>query len=112
MRIFTNYTNKWKASQAETKKHISSAKSLSIKELRDEFRSLKTAAVKSGAKGRQYKPVLPKPKNKENTVTIRYVKDRDLVTEVDTYLHGYANCTPSVIGEECFDLILERAQNT
>ena len=111
MQIFTDYTNKWKGNVSESKGHIDSGKPHTLDEIKDEAENLKLNPVKSGLKGKQFKPKLPLPKPKEPTKKqIAYRKDVNDIQTVQSYLFDDQEVSPSKVGEECFDQMLKEAQ--
>lgn len=110
MRIFTEYTNKWKGRADESKRHMERARPLSLQEIKAEAAKLPFVKVNSGFPGRQYKPKLPEPKKLEpKQRRISFVKDVEEVERVAAYLKE-PDATPSEVGEKCFDLIHRQAQ--
>jgi hypothetical protein len=112
MRIFTNYTNRWKGRADESKKHIQAGEPLSFEEIKAEVKRLKLNPTrKTVPPGSQYVPPLPLPKALETKKRrISFVKDVEEVRSVAEYLFDDADTEPSVVGEECFDLILKEAR--
>ena len=111
MQIFTDYTNKWKGDVIESKEHIDSGKPQTLDEIKDEAENLKLNPVRSGLKGRRFKPKLPLPKPKKSRKKqITYRKDIDDIQTVQNHLFDDKEVSPSKVGEECFDMILEEAQ--
>ena len=110
MKIFTNYTNKWKDNVQESQRHIESGNSQTLDKIKKEVETLKMNPVrKFGLKGKQFNPNLPLPKPNEST-RISYSKNLDEIQTVQRYLFEEKEVKPSVVGEKCFDLILEDAQ--
>lgn len=109
MLLFTNYTNKWKGQAEETKKHMSQGASLSLSELKREKTKLTfKAATRSLSGGKQYKPTLPMPKKLETRQRrISFVKNIDDVRQVAEYLFDDKDTDASMVGEECFNMILK-----
>ena len=111
MQIFTNYTNKWKDNVSESKGHIDSGKPHTLDEIKKETGNLKLNPVKSGLRGKQFKPKLPLPKPEEPTeVRISYSKNVDDIQTVQRYLFSEEKVKPDKVGEECFDQMLKEAQ--
>lgn len=112
MRIFTDYTNKWKGLADESRKQIEDGIPLSFEQLKVEAGQLPfNPTKKSIPVGEQYKPELPMPKKPEpRTRRISFSKDVDDVKRVAEYLFEDADKDASVVGEECFDLILKDAK--
>lgn len=111
MRIFTDYTYKWKGRAEESKKYIGAGTPLSLQEIKSEATKLEFSPTKrSVPPGDQYKPKLPLPKKLESQKRrISFVKDVDDVKQVAEYLFKDESTDPSTVGEECFDLILREA---
>ena len=111
MRIFTDYTNKWKGRAEESKKQIEAGIPLSFGEIKSESARLNfRVTTKSVPPGEQYKPELPMPKKLEarkRRVTI--IKELDEIRKVAEYLFEDVDKEPSAVGEECFDRFLDEA---
>jgi len=112
MRMFTDYTNKWKLHPEESRKHIEAGRPLSLEELRAESKHLEFSPVmRSVPPGKQYKPELPLPKKLEpHTRRITYIKPVAEVRMIADYLFNEADADPSQVGETCFELILKDAR--
>lgn len=113
MRIFTNYTNKWKARAEESRKQIEAAgPALSFQEIKVAAERLQFNPTKQSIpKGDQFKPELPLPKKQEpQTRRISFVKQVEEVKVVAEHLFEDPDVDPSVVGEKCFDLILTDAE--
>ena len=109
MKIFTNYTNKWKDNVKESQQHIESGKSHTLDGIKKEAETLTMRQVTaSGLSGEDFNPNLPLPKPKEFT-RISYSKNLDEIQTVQRHLFE-EEVKPSEVGEKCFDLILEDAQ--
>jgi hypothetical protein len=114
MRIFTDYTNKWKGRADESRKQIeaSGVPPLSFIEVKAASARLTFVSTKrSVPQGYQYKPKLPMPKKLESRKRrISFLKDTDEVRAVAEYLFEDADKDASLVGEKCFDLILREAR--
>ena len=112
MRLFTNYTNKWKGKADEAQKHIASGKPKTFDEIKTESsENLRLNDVRAGLRGEQFMPKLPLPKPQPSTKKrITYIKDTDDVQMVQEYLFGDEEVKPARVGEECFDQMLKEAQ--
>lgn len=111
MRVFTDYTNKWKNDLDESRKYIEAGEPLSLDEIKIESTHLLfNATTKSVPPGEQYKPELPMPRKLESRQRrISFIKTVEEIRKVADYLFGEAEASPSTVGEECFDLILKDA---
>ena len=109
MKMFTNYTNKWKDNVKESQQHIESGKSHALDEIKKEVETLTMRQVNtSGLSGEQFNPNLPLPKP-DGSTRISYSKNLDEIQTVQRFLFE-EEVKPSEVGEKCFDLILEEAQ--
>jgi len=111
MRIFTNYTNKWKGQADESRKQIERGERLSLVGIKARAQDLPfSATLKSLPPGDQYKPDLPFPPRLEPTKRrISFVKEVAKIRTVATYF-GDPDIEPSEVGEKCFDTLYEEAR--
>jgi hypothetical protein len=111
MRIFTDYTNKWKGRAEESKKQIEAGIPLSFGEIKSESARLNfRVTTKSVPPGEQYKPELPMPKKLEaRKRRVTFIKELDEIRKVAEYLFEDVDKEPSAVGEECFDRFLDEA---
>lgn len=112
MRIFTDYTNKWKVNPEESRRHIEAGEPLSFEEIKAEAEHLPFNQTKTSIpKGDQFKPELPLPKKlSPSTRRISFLKRVSEVRSVAEYLFEDPTTQPSLVGEKCFDLILKEAR--
>ena len=112
MRIFTDYTNRWKGRAEESKRQIEAGRPLLFEEIKHEARNLPFApTTKSVPVGEQYKPALPLPAKLEpKKRRVSFVKDEEEVRIVGRYILRDPDAEPSVVGEKCFDLVLKEAK--
>jgi len=111
MRLFIDYTNKWKDDLQTSKNHIKTGDLLTLENIKERANSLNFNAVRSGLLGKQFKPNLPMPINvnqkKKSIAFYRDVKEIKLVSE---YLFAREDISTSKVGEGCFDKILKEAR--
>ena len=111
MKIFTDYTNKWKTNVRVSKTHISEGTRLSFSDVKAKTRNLSFRKVKKGVGGELYKPVLPMPEPKTTTRTrISFSKEVVDVETVSEHLFGRPGVKPDKVGEKCFDQVLREAR--
>ncbi|HBC30681.1 MAG TPA: ATP-binding protein, partial [Clostridiales bacterium] len=114
LKMFTDYTNRWKGQNERERTYSTTAKSVSIgnligtpQNIEDQvpikFRQNQNALI--------FNPDLPKPPNDKPYRIIRYSKDMDDILTIVEYLYKDRThtITPSQVGEKCFDMILEKA---
>ena len=112
MRIFTDYTNKWKIRADESRKYIERGTPLPFDELKQQSAHLTfTATTTSVPPGEQYKPQLPMPAKLEPRMKrICFTKTIEEVRAVAEHLFDDPDADPSTVGEECFDMFLKEAR--
>ncbi|HUL35773.1 MAG TPA: ATP-binding protein [Candidatus Eisenbacteria bacterium] len=112
MRIFTDYTNKWKARADESRDHMKAGTLLTLEEVKVESAHLKfTPTTTSVPPGEQYKPQLPTPKKLDSRYRrISYVKTVEDVQKVAEHMFDEPDMDPSEVGEACFDAFLKEAR--
>jgi len=109
MRLFTDYTNKWKGKAEESKSHIEGGRLLSLEELRLETKNMKFTKTRTLLPGSQSKPKLPSPREIEPTTRrIFFVKEIEKIEAVAEYIEK-PDSKPSDVGESCFDAVYEEA---
>ena len=110
LRIFINYTNKWKGNSAEAKKYITDSKMISFDDLKRkklDFKSTKRTALP----GEEFSPPLPLPKPQDSQMRrICFAVERDAIEDVSKHLFGGRIEKPSLVGEECFKSVLTEAR--
>ncbi|MBL9181156.1 MAG: ATP-binding protein [Verrucomicrobiaceae bacterium] len=115
MKLFTAYTNNWKAREAEAKAQVKDLPSLTFAQVKAASKSLNMAPVRSGLEGHQYKPELPRPKADEtDECRISFRRERAKVEKLAKILFGNRvdlddREMPKRVGEECFDSALQVA---
>jgi hypothetical protein len=118
MRLFTDYTNRWKSDKITEKLHSGSAISVPITQIATTIKQVADIeALRSVPKtqnAKRFKPTLPMPVSdpeKQSKSSIKFVKSVEAVKLVSGYLFdGDHNVNPSEVGEECFDFVLDRAK--
>jgi hypothetical protein len=113
MRLFTDYTNKWKTRADESRRQIEAAgPPLSLEEVKAASARLPFTTTRAQVLGgEQYRPKLPFPTRTEPQMRrISFAKDAREVRAVADYLLDDPDADPSRVGEECFDVILREAR--
>ena len=110
MRIFTDYTNKWKGLAEESKHQIDQGVPLSLEELKTITEELTFSKTRTLPLGKQLRPKLPLPPRAERTTRrISFVKEISKIKVVADYL-GDSDMQPSDVGEDCFEAIYAEAR--
>jgi hypothetical protein len=112
LRLFVDYTNRWKAREEEAKGYVGPVASLPYDSLKREAAKLSYAKVKVGLEGEQYKPKLPRPADDSPDVRISYFRDKDKVAALaELILPDVAELRDRDIrrgvGEQSFDFALD-----
>lgn len=115
LKMFTNYTNQWKGRNTQERSFSTVAQKVEYSDLFSQ-----TAKVEYGVTprkdargyGQTFRPSLPKPENEKPYRIIRYSKSVEDIKVLIGYFFGdkQETVSPSVIGEMCFDKILEDAE--
>ena len=109
MRLFTDYTNKWKGRADESMGHIQRGLRLSLEELKQKGEELPFRKTRTLPPGIQYKPRLPLPPRIEPTKRrISFVKDIAKIKAIAEYIDD-PDLPPSQVGEFCFDSVYDEA---
>lgn len=117
LKLFTDYTNRWKGQNVEERKYSAVAKSVPVETFmgRTTIHSVDNPLpLRKNRDGLMFKPDLPKPPNDKPYKVIRYSKDVEAINDLIEYFYKDRNhsVSPSQIGEKCFDVILETVRNT
>jgi hypothetical protein len=115
LKIFTDYTNKWKGRTEEERKVSSQTPSVDMKELLESHQEIeKKMTVSFSARNGEFlsKPKLPLPKVEIQYHFIRFSKPSSQIEEVTKYIYGEPrpDLSPSNIGERCFDRVCEESR--
>jgi len=113
MRIFVDYTNKWKNLKGEESiTVISRTKAESLDSLSAiNLITKKSTTVRDGSDGKIFKPTLPTPpSSKPTSRVIRFSKSIAEIQMVSEFLFSESNEKPSEVGEACFDYIFEETK--
>lgn len=114
LKIFTNYTNKWKRKTTEESKVVKTAK---LRPLNKIFDTVTKSAPDKWTKVRgkstkevKYVPTLPTPPSTaEPEQYLRFAKPEAEIKLVAQYLFEDENKSPSQVGEACFDYVYDLA---
>lgn len=110
MRVFTNYTNKWKGLEQESRFYIEQGTPLSLEELKLTAEMLKFNKTQKPPSGEQSKPDLPLPPGRERTTRrISFEREISKIRTVANYL-GDPDMQPPKVGENCFEIIHAEAK--
>ncbi|MGD1118213.1 MAG: ATP-binding protein [Dehalococcoidales bacterium] len=110
MRIFTDFTNKWKGKEEEAKALIQQGERLSFEKIKEEAKNLHFhRTLRTFPSGDLYQPKLAMPVKPEPTSRrISFTKEMAKIRTVGEYF-GNRDMAPNGVGEKCFDKIYEEA---
>ena len=113
MRLFTSYTNQWKARPYDVREQFGSGRIATFAELKEGVMKVPMARTPVPiATGEQFNPPLPVPVRDESRGRrISFTKRAEDVRAVAEYLFDDSQREPSRVGEECFDIILQEARS-
>ena len=111
MKLFTDYTNRWKGRAEETRVQFAVGKPLSLAETKAKASDLKfNSATRSIPGASQYRPPLPAPRQPNpRSRRISFTKEVDEIAIVAEHLFGDAQAKPSDVGEKCFDILFRES---
>jgi hypothetical protein len=110
MKLFTDYTNKWKKDLEEARKQVGSGKRLSFDEVKEASTELDFAQSRTESGARFYAPKLPMPVRETMTTRqVRFTRDIQDIQRVGEYILGNADASPNDVGEACFDAMSMKA---
>ena len=116
LKMFTDYTNRWKGRNDGERVYSTAAKSISIDTLIGTKEEVETAApvkFRQNRGGLVFNPELPKPPSDKPYKIISFSKGTEEILDIVEYFYNDRTHTisPSQIGEKCFDLVLEKARS-
>ncbi|MEP0708849.1 MAG: ATP-binding protein [Parvibaculum sp.] len=109
LKIFTDFTNKWKGMEEETEEWFQGPKA--------DAKTGVELAVKHGGRirgesdARRYVPELPLPRKRNPSRRISFIRNESDIIAVSKYLYDEPSQKPSVVGEGCFDRVLKEAKS-
>ncbi len=108
MRIYIDYTNKWKNKRKlERESILSKPKPETLNRIISPDFEKKMTTTRDGYGGKVYKPRLPKPPIEDDGIrTIKFSKHKDDILRVSKGYFEDENLSPNSVGEKCFDEIL------
>lgn len=116
LKMFTDYTNRWKGRNEGERVYSMAAQSISIGSLvgsKEKVESLEPIKFRLNKGGYVFNPTLPKPKNDKPYRRISFSRSIEEIEDIIEYLYNdrEQNVSPSQVGEKCFELILEKAHS-
>lgn len=115
LKMFTDYTNRWKGRNDGERVYSTAAKSISIDTLigtPEEVETVAPVKFRQNRGGFVFNPELPKPPSDKPYKIISFSKGTEEILDIVEYFYKDRTHTvsPSQIGEKCFDVVLEKAR--
>ena len=116
LKMFTDYTNRWKGRNESERAYSMAAKSVSIDDLigsKEEVETLETVKFRHNKGGFVFNPDLPKPADDKPYRRICFSRGINEIEDIIEYLYNDRehNVTPSQVGEKCFECVLKKARS-
>ncbi|QXI48236.1 ATP-binding protein [Pseudomonas anuradhapurensis] len=109
MKLFTDYTNKWKGPARDRPDFSGRAVSATASDIARMIpQEHWTQDRKSSIKGNKYKPVLPVPPKEDEYRFIRFSRPLNDIRRMGEHFFDNADIAPGEIGGFCFDEVLKR----
>jgi len=109
LKLFTDFTNKWKKSSAEQTEIKGRATISTIDSISSLIPDSRWSSVSRGMGGKRFKPTLPLPRDSDPLTQIRFSRRTSSIKTVSEYLFEDKNITAAEVGAQCFDDVLEKA---
>jgi hypothetical protein len=110
LKVFTSYTNKWKAHIDEQRKVEKAAKPVPVRAAVRGVPKDKWRQAKAGSTGRVFVPDLPQPKKDRADTVVRFYRAKKDIARVAQHLFDTADVPAGEVGAGCFDRILKEAR--
>lgn len=115
LKMFTDYTNRWKGQNEKERVYSTAAKRTSVGDLlvpASELEKNNHIKLRQNKGGLVYSPDLPKPANDKPYKVIRYTKALDEIEDIIEYVYNDRSfsISPSDVGKKCFEMILDEAR--
>lgn len=111
LKIFTDFTNKWKGREEETNSFFDSAVSKKPREIVSAFEDSKYSSVRKIEGAKKYTPQLPVPEEKNPLRRIVFTRPSEDITTLAIALFDNSKVKPTDVGQRCFDLKLDEVKS-
>ncbi|WP_341327216.1 ATP-binding protein [Methylotuvimicrobium sp. KM2] len=108
LKIFTDFTNKWKGREEETNDAFANTTSKKPREILELMDNSEFSSVRKIDSALRYAPKLPQPEDKNPLRRIVFTRRADDITTLAIELFEDPKTKPSEVGQRCFDLALQR----
>ncbi|MBS4050627.1 MAG: ATP-binding protein [Methylomonas sp.] len=107
MKIFTDFTNKWKGREEETSSFFEGAVSKKPREILSTFEDSKFSSIRKIEGAKKYTPQLPVPEEKNPLRRIVFTRPSEDIKTLAIALFEDSKVKPTDVGQRCFDLKLQ-----
>lgn len=107
LKIFTDFTNKWKGATKQLQESQAGTKSFKAETIEVMVPRERWSKARDGS-GRYFKPMLPVPHEEDPLKQIKFSRSVSEISKVSNFLFGHANGAPGDVGAKCFDEILKK----
>lgn len=116
LKMFTDYTNRWKGRNEAERTYSLSAKSIPIDSLvasKEEIESFVPIKLRANKGAYTFNPTLPKPDNDKPYRTISFSRSIVEIQDIVEYFYSDRNhsISPSQVGDKCFEYVLKIAHH-
>ena len=116
LKMFTDYTNRWKGRNEAERTYSLSAKSIPIDSLvasKEEIESFVPIKLRVNKGAYTFNPTLPKPDNDKPYRTISFSRSIVEIQDIVEYFYSDRNhsISPSQVGDKCFEYVLKIAHH-
>lgn len=105
LKVFTDFTNKWKGIEEETTQFFDARKKVDVKTGIASAASF-GSTLRGSPDAKKYVPNLPLPVNKDPRRRISFMRPESDIHAVSRIVFGESGQHPSLVGAECFDRVL------
>lgn len=109
LKLYTDFTNKWKGSSSEQNDLKSKASTSSAENIINLLADKNWSKVSKGMGGTRFRPTLPTPKEEDPFKQIRFSRKKSDIALVSDYLFENTTTAPGEVGAQCFDDVLRKA---
>jgi len=109
MKLYTDFTNKWKGASTEQNSLKSKTAASSVESIIDMLSDRNWSKVSKGMGGTKFKPTLPTPKEDDPIKQIRFSRKKSQIALVSEYLFENSTTAAGEVGAQCFDDVLRKA---
>lgn len=107
LKIFTQFTNKWKGRESESNEYFRQAMPSKALDIAQGMSEERMTPVRKSYEGRIFAPNLPLPQQESTDVRISFVKPKVDVKKIAKAHFDDVDTDAAVIGSHCFDQVLK-----